>query len=119
MYEPRSQPPLAPRAFTFRLLRHFAVVGLIILLALSLGVAGYMGLAHQRWDDAVLNASMILGGMGPVDPLPSTPAKLFASAYALFSGVVFIAATGILLAPPAHHILHRFHWESDNPSEDS
>jgi len=61
--------------------------------------------------DALLNAAMILAGMGPVDVLNSDAAKLFASAYALFSGVVFISATGILLAPIFHQVLHRFHIE--------
>jgi hypothetical protein len=65
------------------------------------------------WLDSLLNASMILGGMGPVDPIPSTSGKLFASFYALFSGLVFIGLSGFLLAPFVHRLLHHFHWEED------
>jgi len=76
-----------------------------------LGTFGYHFIAGLKWVDALLNAAMILTGMGPVDVLNSDAAKLFASAYALFSGVVFITATGILLAPVFHRVLHRFHVE--------
>lgn len=65
------------------------------------------------WLDATLNASMILGGMGPVDSLHTVSGKLFASAYALFSGVLFIGVMGIVLAPFAHRLLHRFHFDAD------
>ena len=73
------------------------------------GVLGYHRFAHLGWVDSILNASMILGGMGPVDPLPCDEAKLFASAYALFSGLVLVMLMGLLLAPVAHRILHRMH----------
>jgi hypothetical protein len=65
----------------------------------------------MTWIDATLNASMILGGMGPVNSLNTEGGKLFASAYALFSGVVFIGIMGIILAPFAHRLLHTFHLE--------
>ncbi|MSU35262.1 MAG: hypothetical protein EXS36_09130 [Pedosphaera sp.] len=61
--------------------------------------------------DAILNAMMILTGMGPVNPLNSDSAKFFASAYALFSGVVFITTAGILLTPIFHRVLHLLHIE--------
>jgi hypothetical protein len=79
--------------------------------ALLIGVAGYHFFAGLAWVDALLNASMILTGMGPVDVLTSTGAKIFASAYALFSGVVFLSATGVIIAPVVHRVLHRFHLE--------
>jgi hypothetical protein len=79
--------------------------------ALSIGVVGYHWIAGLPWIDALLNASMILGGMGPVDALHSDGAKLFASAYALFSGVVFISAIGVFVAPAVHRFLHKFHLE--------
>jgi len=88
-----------------------AVAAAIILASLGFGVMGYRYLAHLSWVDALLNASMILTGMGPVNPLGTTSAKLFASAYALFSGVVFITTVGVLLAPVLHRILHHFHLE--------
>ncbi|MBC8002749.1 MAG: hypothetical protein H7X97_09185 [Opitutaceae bacterium] len=79
--------------------------------SLGLGVLGYHFLAGFNWMDSLLNAAMILAGMGPVGTLNTDAAKLFASAYALFSGVVFITATGIMLAPIFHLVLHRFHIE--------
>ena len=79
--------------------------------ALLIGVAGYHYIARLSWIDALLNASMILTGMGPVAALTSDAAKLFASAYALFSGVVFLTVSGIALAPVVHRVLHKFHVE--------
>jgi hypothetical protein len=86
----------------------------IIAAALGVGVLGYHFLAHLPWIDSLLNASMILGGMGPVDALSSDAAKLFASFYALFSGLVFIGVAGLLMAPFAHRLLHRFHWDTED-----
>ncbi len=80
-----------------------------MIVALSIGIAGYHYIAGFNWIDSLLEASMILGGMGPVRELPSDTAKVFASIYALFSGVIFIALVGIILSPVAHRILHRFH----------
>jgi hypothetical protein len=83
----------------------------LILVALSMGIAGYHWLAGLTWIDSLLNASMILGGMGPVNPLTSTGAKVFASAYALFSGLVFIAVMGVVFSPLLHRMLHKFHMD--------
>jgi len=99
------------RRFRRSLLRALGLVGLLIGFMLSLGVLGYHFVAGFQWIDALLNASMILTGMGPVGILESTAAKLFASAYALLSGLVFVVATGILLSPMIHRVLHRFHLE--------
>jgi hypothetical protein len=85
------------------------VGGGLLLLALLIGIAGYRWIGGLDWVDSILEASMILGGMGPVNPLTSNGAKLFASAYALFSGVVFIGLMGIILAPVVHRVLHKFH----------
>lgn len=79
--------------------------------SLLLGILGYHFIAGFGWIDSLLEASMILSGMGPVKNLNTAGAKVFASCYALFSGVVFISATGILLAPMFHRVLHRFHLE--------
>ena len=78
-------------------------------IALSIGIVGYHFIAGFNFVDSLLEASMILGGMGPVRELPSDTAKIFASIYALFSGVIFIALMGIILAPTAHRVLHKFH----------
>lgn len=88
--------------------------GLLIVLALSIGVVGYHQIGGLDWVDAVLEASMILGGMGPVSPLLTTGVKLFASGYALFSGLVFIAIMGIVLAPLTHRMLHQFHIDEQD-----
>ena len=87
-----------------------AGVGLVLLLvALFIGICGYHWLAGLNWVDSLLEASMILGGMGPINPLTNTSAKIFASIYALFSGVVFIALMGLLLTPVVHRLMHKFH----------
>ena len=88
-----------------------SLVAVVVLIgvALSIGVSGYHWIAGLAWIDALLNASMILGGMGPVDPLHTNAAKIFASVYALFSGLIIIAVMGIVLAPITHMVLHQFH----------
>jgi hypothetical protein len=111
-YEHRSQPLLPRRHFLKRLLGHAAVAGLIIACSLALGVVGYHVTEGFSWIDSLLNASMILGGMGPVDAIHSVSGKYFASFYALFSGVVFLVTVGILIAPAVHRLLHRLHLES-------
>jgi hypothetical protein len=87
-----------------------AIVGV----SLCLGILGYHFIAGFAWVDSLLNAAMILTGMGPVGTLSTDAAKIFASAYALFSGVVFITATGILISPMFHRVLRRFHIEEKN-----
>jgi hypothetical protein len=119
MYERRNEPLLPRRAFVRRLLLHFLVAATLTGGSLLVGVAGYSGLAGLGPVDAFLNASMILGGMGPVDPLTNDAAKLFAGWYALYSGVFFIAVAGIIAAPIAHRLLHRFHLEDDAGAADS
>jgi hypothetical protein len=103
-------PRLTPwPKFIRRVARYFSLVACVVALALLVGIVGYHTIAHLPWVDSLLNASMILTGMGPVDPMKDTASKLFASAYALFSGVVFLSAVGVLLSPILHRILHAFH----------
>ena len=83
----------------------------VVAIVLFIGVAGYHWLAGLEWIDSLLEASMILGGMGPVNPIKTNSAKPFASGYALFSGLVFIGIMGIVLTPIVHRILHKFHVE--------
>jgi hypothetical protein len=111
MYEPRSHPLLSRAKFIRRVGYHALIALLFVAVALGIGVLGYHWLGHLKWIDSLLNASMILGGMGPVDPLQSNAAKVFASCYALFSGLAFIGIAGVMLAPFAHRLLHRFHLE--------
>ena len=105
------------RELTAKFVTHlkFNVLLAATLLGLSLviGMVGYRWLAPMGWTDAFMNAAMLLGGMGPVDPLTNDSAKLFAGVYALYCGVVFIATAGLVLAPVGAHILHRFHLDRD------
>lgn len=111
-FEHRHQP-LAPRQ---KFVRRIAVAALLAIAALTLwmvvGLVGYHYIAGLAWVDAFLNAAMIVGGMGPVDVLTSDSAKMFAGLYAIFSGVIFLVAFGLLIAPVFHRFLHRFHLES-------
>jgi hypothetical protein len=111
MYEHRTEPLLTRAQFARRLLRHGGVAALLVGLSLAVVTVGYHITAGLAWLDALLNAVMILTGMGPVAPLQSPAAKLFAMAFALYAGVVFLAVTGIMLAPVAHRILHWLHLD--------
>ena len=117
MYEHRNKPLISRKQFLVRLVRHGGFACGIVLVTLGIGILGYHGFEGLTWIDATLNASMILGGMGPANELHTTAGKLFASGYALFSGLVFIAVVALLLAPSAHRLLHRFHWDSDAMGE--
>jgi hypothetical protein len=81
----------------------------LILISLSVGVVCYHFLAGLNFIDSLLEASMILGGMGPVNELHSDGAKIFASIYALYSGLLVLALMGIVLSPVVHRIMHKFH----------
>jgi hypothetical protein len=109
MYEHHKEPVLPRQQFLRRAARHGGVSALIILLSLGIGTFGYRESAGLPWVDSILNASMILTGMGPVNTLTTDAAKLFASFYALYSGIVFLAATGVFFAPFLHRVLHRMH----------
>lgn len=103
---------MVPRVVYYRhLARNAAIGGSMVGVALMIGVVGYHVTARMGWLDSLVNASMILGGMGPVDPVRSSVGKWFESFYALFSGVVFIGSVGVLLAPAARRFLHRFHLD--------
>jgi hypothetical protein len=111
MYEHHKEPLLPREQFLRRVTRHGGVSVLIILLSLAIGTVGYHVFAGLGWVDSLLNASMILTGMGPVSSLTTNAAKLFASFYALYSGIVFVAAAGVFFAPFLHRVLHRMHVE--------
>jgi hypothetical protein len=112
-YEHRRQRPLPLPHFLLRLLKSVGVSAGLIGIALFAGIYGYHTLEGLSWTDAFLNASMILGGMGPVDPMKTEAGKIFSGCYALFSGLAFIALAGFLFAPVAHRLLHHFHYEDD------
>ena len=109
MFERRREKLATLPVFLRRMLASLGLAGLLVAAALFLGISGYHWIAGFSWVDSLLEASMILGGMGPVNPLPSDAAKVFASCYALFSGLMFIAVMGIVLGPLVHRFLHKFH----------
>jgi hypothetical protein len=112
-YERRAEK-LAPRSvFVKRIFGSLVIALCVIAFGLSLGIFGYHFIAGFNWIDSLLEASMILGGMGPVNELPNDEAKVFASGYALFSGLIVIALMGIMLAPVGHRIMHQFHVDED------
>jgi len=114
MFEHRHQK-LAPfNVFVKRVLASLGIGIGLIAMALLMGISGYHWLAGFGWVDSLLEASMILGGMGPVNPLSTDSAKIFASIYALFSGLVFIAVLGIVLSPIVHRFLHTFHIDEED-----
>ena len=114
MFEHHTEA-LAPRdEFMRRVLRFGLFAGGMILFSLLIGILGYHYFESLSWLDALLNASMILGGMGPVNPLQTDAGKLFASFYALYSGIVLLASVGILFTPVFHRFLHHFHLELED-----
>jgi hypothetical protein len=109
MYEHHRQP-LANRKVFARRLALNGLTGLLLLaFSLAIGMMGYHFLENLSWIDSLLNASMILGGMGPVDRLTTDAGKIFASFYAIYSGVILLASVGVLAAPIFHRFLHHFH----------
>ena len=111
MYEHRGIAPLSRLGFALRYARHVGVAFALVAFSLAIGMAGYSYFEGMAWRDAFVNSAMLLGGMGPVDPLKTNGGKVFAGCYALYCGLVFLVVAGVLLAPVVHRILHRFHWE--------
>lgn len=96
-----------------RLLRQLAWVGVLLFVSLCIGILGYRNFEGMAWIDAFLNAAMLLGGMGPVNPPLSFAGKLFAGLFALYAGLVFIVAAALLFTPVLHRLLHHFHWDDN------
>lgn len=114
MYEPRHAPPIPHTRFALRVALHVIAAQILVGFSLFVGMLGYRHFEGMAWLDAFLNAAMLLGGMGPVKTAGLSDAgKLFAGLYALYAGLVFIAAMGIMLAPVVHRLMHLFHWMND------
>jgi hypothetical protein len=113
MFEHRSEPLISRWAFFGRLARSFGMAMVIVVFSLGIGTAGYHFAGELPWIDALLNASMILTGMGPVDPMKTTTAKLFAAFYALYSGIAFLTMMAVLASPIVHRFMHKFHLEEE------
>ena len=109
---------LKPMDFIKRLLKYLIISLSLISLSLLLGVLGYHYIANLSWIDSLYNASLILTGMGPVDKMETVDAKLFASVYALFSGVAFLSTVAIFIAPIAHRLLHILHVDTASDTEE-
>lgn len=113
-FEHHKQPMATQSEFARRMVRFGLVTVGIIFFSLAIGMLGYHYLESLSWIDSLLNASMILGGMGPVNPLQTNAGKIFASFYALYSGIVLLASVGVLAAPVFHRFMHRFHLELED-----
>jgi hypothetical protein len=111
VFEHRSDEVLPGHRFALRLLRHLLIAGAIVVVSLIVGIVGYEHFEHLDLRDAFLNSAMLLGGMGPVDTNLSPPGKVFAGAFALYAGLVFVVAASVLVAPVVHRILHSVHCD--------
>ena len=110
MYESLHQPLLARVHFTRRLLVHLAISLGLLTASLGAGMIGYAVFEKLSWIDAFLNAAMLLGGMGPVNPPLTVAGKLFAGCYALYAGLVFIVTAALMFTPVLHRLMHHFRW---------
>lgn len=117
MFERHDQELLSRRLFLQRVARYLGAALLLVGVSWIIGIVGYRLLENMSWIDAILNSAMILGGMGPVNPLQTDAGKLFASVYALFSGIIFLVSVGVFIAPIFHRILHQFHLEADEEND--
>jgi TRAP-type C4-dicarboxylate transport system permease small subunit len=114
MYESKQQRLATKNHFIKRLTRNLIIGICLLLLSLAIGIVGYHYFEQMTWLDAYLNASMILSGMGPLAAPKTVGGKLFAGAYALFSGIVFLISMGIIFVPVLHRFIHKFHLKDDN-----
>ena len=114
LFEHRNEPLLPRRDFYWRLARHAGAAILVMGASLGIGILGYHLTEGLPWLDSLLNASMILGGMGPVDTLKTNGGKIFASFYALYSGLALISVAGLMLTPVVHRFFHKFHLDAGN-----
>jgi hypothetical protein len=109
MYESKKRQPIARSLFLRRMINHLIAAFVLLFISLLLGISGYVVFEHLSLLDAFLNASMLLGGMGPVNMPLTAGGKLFAGIYALYSGLVFILSAAVIFTPVLHRVLHKFH----------
>ncbi len=108
-FEHHSQPLLPLSSWLIRVIKSIWLAFFIVVIALSIDILGYHNLGQLSWIDSILEASMILGGMGAIAPMKTDAVKLFASAYSLLSGLVVLSTMGIIIGPWLHRMLHHFH----------
>ena len=111
-FERRGQPLASRRKFLIRMTIAIGLWMVLTIVGLAIGIAGYAAFEGMSFVDAYVNAAMILSGMGPLGELKTTGGKIFAGSYAILSGLIIVIATGFVLAPIFHRILHRFHVET-------
>ena len=111
-FERRGQPVASRRKFLIRMTIAIGLWMILTIVGLAIGIAGYAAFEGMSFVDSYVNAAMILSGMGPVGELKTTGGKVFAGSYAILSGLIIVIATGFVLAPIFHRILHRFHVET-------
>lgn len=120
MYESKDQPLLTARHFRRRVVKHILYALLVLVITIAIGSAVHVFLESVSWSDAVLNTALVVSGIGPYIIPESAIGKLFLAAYSMFVGLVFAATLGIILAPVAHRMLHKFHLDtSGNDDDDS
>jgi len=111
MYEKKSQKPISRAGFVRRLVTQLLWAFALLAVSLAFGMIGYVTFEGLPWIDAFLNAAMLLGGMGPVNPPQSSAGKLFAGIFALYAGLAFIVTAALLFTPIIHRLIHHFHWD--------
>lgn len=111
MFEKRGEKLLPFRWFAQRMFRCFLATLVIVAFSLALGTIGYCHFGGLTWDDGLLNAAMILTGMGPVNPMVSRSGKIFSTCFALYSGLAFLSMVAIIVTPICHRLIHHFHLD--------
>ncbi|NYT77500.1 two pore domain potassium channel family protein [Alcaligenaceae bacterium] len=114
MYESKNEPLLPKSRFALRMLHHLGLAALIVMATMALGVLGHLLLEPLHWHDALLNTSLIVAGIGPYILPTSGAGKLFLAGYGMLVGLVFVGTLGVVLAPLAHRLVHRFHLDDDD-----
>jgi hypothetical protein len=115
-FEHQHHQLISRRRFAGRMVKAIGLWLAITVVGLAIGMAGYAAFEDMPLADSYVNAAMILSGMGPLGELKTTAGKVFAGSYAIFSGLVIVIATGFVLAPIFHRVLHRFHMETSDKS---
>ena len=113
MYEKKKQRPLSRARFIRRFVAHLSIAIALLAISLAIGMSGYEYFEDLPWRNAFLNSAMLLGGMGPVDPVKTDGGKLFAGIYALYAGLVFIVTAALVFTPILYRVLHKFHWDDN------
>jgi hypothetical protein len=118
LFERRHHRLLSGRDFARRMLRSLGIAAVLVAVSLLAGIAGYRMLEGRSWEDAYLNAAMLLSGMGPLWAPQTTGGKVFAGLYALYCGLAVLAIAGVVVAPLIHRMLHHFHADEDAPDSE-